>query len=105
MLMVRLRSNAVPRVMNHFNKKKPWLAWFLCHLLNKNLAFSFVYTKPKKTKEQNLALKKREDQGGQKEKKKKEYVSLNGNTRKANGGIEISCSTQDVAPDAIVING
>ena len=71
MLMVKLRSSAVPRVMNRFNKKKPWLAWFLCHLLNKNLAFSFVYTKPKKKKRIEPCVKKERGPGGTKRKKKR----------------------------------
>ena len=56
-------------------------------------SFFFCLFQTKKNKRIEPCVKKERGPGGQKEKKKKEYVSLNGNTRKANGGIEISCST------------
>ena len=72
----------------------PIINFPLCQLLNKNSAFSFVYTLKKggKKEEEGVTrslepcLKKKRGEGDKKEKKeKKKYVNLNGNTCDASG--------------------
>jgi len=72
--------------MNCFNRKKPRLAWSLCHLLNKEFSFfsCLYHTKEIKIKKELEPCLKKE-RGDKKKKEKKEYVSLNENTRYANG--------------------
>ena len=48
--LLELLCSNISCVTNYFNREKSWLAWALCHLLNKNLTFSLVYITPKKKK-------------------------------------------------------